>query len=92
MITADIDPAQVLANIINPLGNRFAQLFIWKIMNVDGLRITFGAPGLTGVFIGTDQFLLFCIYRDHGALIFEIQIFGTQLLTHVSPMGAVNTT
>src|SRR5262245_29481489 len=74
MITAHIDPADVVANVIDPIGHGFAQLFIRKVMHIHGLWGTFWAPPLPRIFIGTHQFLLFRIHGDHGALAVEIPL------------------
>ena len=66
VIDAHADPALILSQIVDPIGNRFPQLRVGKVMhqNVDRLpaRLPF-APGRPEV---PDQFFLLGVHRNRG--------------------------
>src|ERR1700687_5313762 len=65
MIRTDTDPASIVGQIINTIRIGSSQLFIYKVINVDLLWISLGAPFLAAVLELTDQFFLLGINRNY---------------------------
>src|SRR5882672_617447 len=64
VINADTHPTLVLCQIIDTVGNGFAEFLIHKVVNADFLRFAFGLPFSPAVFKVANQFFLFGINRD----------------------------
>ena len=58
-------PALILAQVVHPVRNGFAQIRIQKIVDLDLFRIAARPPLAPGVLERSDQFLLLRVDRDH---------------------------
>ena len=65
VVDAYTDPALVLGDIVNPIRDGFAQVFVHKVMDQYFDRFTLWLPLASTITILADQFLLFRIHRDH---------------------------
>src|SRR5208337_342833 len=71
VIDADTDAADIRANVVDAVGNGFAEFFVDEVMHVDLLRTAFRSIVASGVLVRADQLLLLGVDRDHrlaGAL------------------------
>ena len=66
MVDADADPAFVVGEVVDPIGDRLADLAVEKIMDADRDGLPVGPPFATGILKVADQFLLLRIDRDRG--------------------------
>lgn len=61
VVNADTHPALVLREIVDAVGNRFAQLFIQKVVNKNFSRFALRVPFPPAVLKSTNELFLFCI-------------------------------
>src|SRR5512135_3182125 len=72
VINADVDPPQVPAQVIDPVGDRLADAGIGEVMDVALLGIALRSPFPAAVGISPDQLLLLGIDRDDRLSLGEI--------------------
>jgi hypothetical protein len=56
MIDANADAADIRANVIDAVGNGFAQFFVDEVMHVDLIRAAFRPIVAACILVGADQF------------------------------------
>ena len=59
------DPTLIVGEVVNAVGNGFAQVRILEIVNADFLGFALRLPLLAGVLESPQQFLLFRVHRHH---------------------------
>ena len=64
MVDADADPAFIIGEVVDPIGDRFAELAVEKVMDADRDRLPVRPPFATAILEVADQFLLLGIDRD----------------------------
>ena len=62
---SEVDPAFVLADIVNPIGHRLGNFRVREIVRQYFDRIALWTPLPARIFIVPDQLLLLCVHRDH---------------------------
>ena len=78
VVDPDADPALIIANIVNAVGNHLPQRLVCKVMYSDRLGLALRAPLAPCVLEIPDQFLLFRVDR-HGRLA------AMQAVSHTMP-------
>ena len=66
VVGAHVDPSFVLLDVVDAVGGGLAQILVRKVVVVDLHRLSLGLPGLAGVLVVPDQFLLLCVDRENG--------------------------
>ena len=65
MAFSDVNDSVVSFEIINPIRNRGANRFGWKIIHVNHFWLSFLPPSPARIFIVADELLFLCIYRNY---------------------------
>ena len=65
MVGADVHPARVRGQVVDPVWDRLAQYLVGEVVIVDPDRISGGPPFPAAVAVLADQFLLLGVHADH---------------------------
>lgn len=65
MITPHVDPTLISAHVIDPIGNRFALVRIWKVMGLDWFWLARGLPFAPLITVAADQLFFLGIHGNY---------------------------
>ena len=93
MIGADIDPASVRRDVVDPVGDRLAQPRVGEVMGADLGRLALRVPLPAAVLVCPGQFLLLGVHADHrvfaAEMVFDLLVDVTELGIAVRVLAAL---
>ena len=84
MSDPDTDPADILARVVDAIGNSLALFRVDEIVNLDFLRQSLGKPLTPVVFVVSDEFLLLGVDGNHRI---AARLERLDLVVDVSELG-----